>query len=92
VVLLSDNARPHRAQHARNLLQKSDWKTLNHLQYSPDFAPRNVHLLPALKQRLLNHGFTGDEDIKAWYYHMADTNGTYVYVQCVQDGQIVTSA
>jgi hypothetical protein len=90
VVLLSDIARPHTAQQARNLLQTSGWETLDHLLYSPDFAPRNFCLFPAMQECLSEHGFTGDEDIKARYYHMADTTGTCVL--CVQNGQTVDSA
>ena len=90
VVLLPDIARPRTAQQARNLLQTSGWETLDHLPYGPDFVPRNVRLFPAMQERLSEHGFTGDDNIKAWYYHMADTTGTCVI--CVQDGQTVTSA
>ena len=89
-LLLPDIARPHTAEQARNLFQSSGWETLDHLPYSPDFAPRNFLLFPALQERLSEHGFTGDEDIKAWYYRMADTTGTCVLF--VQDGQTVTNA
>jgi hypothetical protein len=78
------------AEQARNLLQSFGWETLDQLPYSPDFALRNVRLFPVMQQRLSEHGFTGDEDIKAWYYRNADTTETNVLF--VQDGQTVTNA
>jgi hypothetical protein len=90
VVLLPDIARPHTALQARNLLQTSGWETLDHLPFSPDFVPVNFRLFPAMQERLSEHSFTGDKDIKPWYYHMADTTGAYVL--CVQDGQTAISA
>jgi len=72
-LLLLDIGRPHTTEQAWNLLQSSGWETLGHLPYSPDFAPRNFRLFPAMQERLSEHGFTGDEDIKACYYRVADT-------------------
>jgi hypothetical protein len=90
VVLLPDIAQLHTALQARNLLQTSGWETLDHLPYSPNFASVNFRLFPVMQERLSEHSFTGNKDIKPWYYHMADTNGAYVL--CVQDGQTATSA
>jgi hypothetical protein len=65
VVLIPDIAQPHTAQQFRNLLQTSGWETLDHLPYSPDFAPRKLRLFPSMQERLSEHGFTGDNDVKA---------------------------
>jgi histone-lysine N-methyltransferase SETMAR len=43
---------------------KFDWETSDHLTYSPDLAPSDFHLFPILKEHLLRHNFTSDEDVK----------------------------
>jgi histone-lysine N-methyltransferase SETMAR len=49
VVLLHDNAHPHRAAHTQALLQKFCWDLLDHPPYSPDLAPSDFHLFSLMK-------------------------------------------
>jgi hypothetical protein len=84
VIFLYNNARPHRRQQARNLLQTFGWETLDH--------PHTVQILSpflALKEHLSERCFTVDECMETCYYHMADATG--IYVLCVQDGQIYST-
>jgi hypothetical protein len=43
-LLLHDNARPHSAAAAVNLLKSWGWEILPHPPYSPDLAPSDFHL------------------------------------------------
>ncbi|KOC63918.1 Histone-lysine N-methyltransferase SETMAR, partial [Habropoda laboriosa] len=44
-----DNARPRVAQNVQKKLRKFDWEILSHPAYSPDIAPSDCHLFPALQ-------------------------------------------
>jgi transposase len=39
VILLQDNATPHRHHDVQNLVQRWGWEVLVHSSYSPDLAP-----------------------------------------------------
>jgi histone-lysine N-methyltransferase SETMAR len=59
VLLLHDNAWPHNA----NATQLYFWlEILEHPVYSPDLAPSNYYLFPALKDHLGGHKFKKDDD------------------------------
>jgi hypothetical protein len=61
VLILHDNARPHVATATQELL-KCFWRTvLEHPAYSPDLAPRDFHLFPALKDHLAGYKFSSDD-------------------------------
>ncbi|KAK7575531.1 hypothetical protein V9T40_011817 [Parthenolecanium corni] len=64
VILLHDNARPHTAQATQNQLKKFGWSIMTHPPYSPDLAPSDFHLFPALKRHLGGRRFTSDEEVK----------------------------
>jgi transposase len=44
VVLLHNNANPHKAARTRALLEHFNWELLDHPPYSPDLAPSDYHL------------------------------------------------
>ncbi|UYV77720.1 hypothetical protein LAZ67_15002046, partial [Cordylochernes scorpioides] len=52
VLLLHDNARPHAARTTQTLLENIKWEIFTHPPYSPDLAPGDFHLFPALKLHL----------------------------------------
>ncbi len=80
VYFLHDNARPHTARITQELLQKFGWTIGTHPPYSPDVAPSDFHLFPALKSHLGGQRFANDDDVKnaigqffrlqsrEWYY------------------------
>jgi histone-lysine N-methyltransferase SETMAR len=49
LLLLHDNARPHRAAATMSLLNPWCCEILPHPQYSPDMAPSDFHLFPKRK-------------------------------------------
>ncbi|GFW57606.1 histone-lysine N-methyltransferase SETMAR [Trichonephila clavipes] len=48
VLLLDADARPHLTPATKNHLAIFDWDHLHHPPYSPDLAPSDFHLFPAL--------------------------------------------
>ena len=63
VCLLRDNARPHIARKILELLTKFGWDILDHPAYSPDLAPSDYHVFPALKEHLSGKRFEDDEEV-----------------------------
>lgn len=63
VCLLHDNARPHVARKILELLAKFGWDVLEHPPYSPDLAPSDYHVFPALKEHLSGQRFENDEEV-----------------------------
>jgi hypothetical protein len=49
VVLLNDNARPHKAAGTRALLEHFNWELFDHQSYNPDLAPDYYHVFAYLK-------------------------------------------
>jgi histone-lysine N-methyltransferase SETMAR len=69
VVLLHDNARPHRVACARVLLEHFNWELFDHPPYSPDLTPSDYRLFTYPKnwlesQRLNNNELT--KGVKTW--------------------------
>ncbi len=52
VVLIHENARPHRVQLIRTLLENFHQKQFKHPPYSSDLVPSDYHLFPLLKKEL----------------------------------------
>ncbi|UYV64613.1 hypothetical protein LAZ67_3001318 [Cordylochernes scorpioides] len=52
VLLVHDNALPHAARTTQTLLENFKWEIFTHPPYSPELAPSDFHLFPALKLRL----------------------------------------
>ena len=63
VLLLHDNAQPHRAHATVNLLERWGWEILERLPYSPDLAPSNFHLFPIMKKHHAKR-FKSHDDVK----------------------------
>jgi len=63
VLLIHDNARPHTAIHTRELLEGFRWEVFDHPPYSPDLAPSDFHLFPAMKTWLATQRFDTDEEL-----------------------------
>ena len=62
ILFLHDNAWQQSANVTQKLLQYFWWEILEHPVYSPDLAPSNYHLFPALKDHLGGHKFQNDDD------------------------------
>jgi hypothetical protein len=52
VLLHHDSARPHTAWATQERIQELEWELLEHLPYSPDLAPTDIHLFGLLKNHL----------------------------------------
>lgn len=57
VLFQQDNAPPHRAAITQETLAELGWTILRHPVYSPDLAPSDFHLFPALKRDLKGRTF-----------------------------------
>ena len=66
VLLLHDNARPHKAKVVQETIKELKWKVLLHPAYSPDIAPSDYHLFRSLKNNLREKQFTEFEEVKKW--------------------------
>ncbi|GBM92751.1 Mariner Mos1 transposase [Araneus ventricosus] len=64
VILLHDNARPHTAKAAKELLQKFKWKVLSHPPYSPDLSPCDFHMFGEIQKAVRGQQFQKDDEIK----------------------------
>ena len=62
VLLLQDNAWPHKAHATVNLLEWWGWGILEHLPYSPDLAPSDFHLFPNMKKHLQPKRFKSHDE------------------------------
>jgi len=63
---------------ATQLFQHFRWTILEHLPYSPDLAPSDFHLFPALKDHLSGHKFASD-DVKTAVMRWLKSQGTEFY-------------
>jgi len=63
ILFLHDNARPHTANRTQQLLNDFGWEKFNHPPYSPDLAPSDYHLFPAMKTWLATQRFDSDADL-----------------------------
>jgi histone-lysine N-methyltransferase SETMAR len=72
VVLLHDNARPHKstATRTRALLEHFNWELSDYSPYSFDLAPSDHHLFSYLKNWLGSQRFNNTEEfmesVKTW--------------------------
>ncbi|UYV77403.1 hypothetical protein LAZ67_15000881 [Cordylochernes scorpioides] len=69
VLLVHDNARPHAARTTQTLLENFKWEIFTHPPYSPDLAPSDFHLFPALKLHLGGKHFANDDEVQAEANH-----------------------
>ncbi|UYV65006.1 hypothetical protein LAZ67_3002786 [Cordylochernes scorpioides] len=69
VLLVHDNARPHAARTTQTLLENFKWKIFTHTPYSPDLAPSEFDLFPALKLHLGGKHFANDGEVQAEANH-----------------------
>lgn len=67
VILLQDNAAPHRHHKVKEALQKWGWETLAHPPYSPDLSPCDFFLFPRIKEHLRGERFSDAEAINSAY-------------------------
>ena len=63
MIILHDNATPHKAICVRDLLRHWRWEVLAHPPYSPDLLPCHYDLIPKLKAPLRGHRFRTRDDI-----------------------------
>jgi histone-lysine N-methyltransferase SETMAR len=61
VLLHHDNARPHTGPATQERIRVVQWELLGHPPYSPDLAPRGVHLFGLLKRKTLVENFADEE-------------------------------
>lgn len=57
-------ARPHTANVTLDLLKKFGWEIIDHPPYSPDVAPSDYHMFPALKKHLGGKKFDSDAEVQ----------------------------
>ncbi|UYV64686.1 hypothetical protein LAZ67_3001662 [Cordylochernes scorpioides] len=69
VLLVHDNARPHAARTTQTLLESFKLEIFIHPPYSPDLAPSDFYLFPALKLHLGGRHFANDDEVQAEANH-----------------------
>lgn len=65
VILLQDNAAPHRKKGVLEAMEQWGWKTLAHPPYSPDLSPCDYFLFPKVKEIIRGRRFNDEESINA---------------------------
>ena len=63
VIILHDDATPHKAICARDLLWSWMWEVLDHPACSPDLSPCDYEFIPKLKAQLRGYRFRTRDDI-----------------------------
>lgn len=63
VIMLQDNAPPHRAHVATSAMEQCGFELLPHAPYSPDLAPSDYYLFPLLKEQLRGKHFGSDDEV-----------------------------
>ncbi|UYV80852.1 hypothetical protein LAZ67_19001988 [Cordylochernes scorpioides] len=79
VLLVHDNARPHAARTTQTLLENFKWEIFTHPPYSPELAPSDFHLFPALKFHLGGKHFANDDEVQAEANHWLRRQDTAWY-------------
>lgn len=79
VLLVHDNARPHAARTTQTLLENFKWEIFAHPPYSPDLAPSDFHLFPALKLHLGGKHFANNDEVEAEANHWLRRQDTAWY-------------
>ena len=74
VIILHNNATPHKAICVRDLLRRWRWEVLEPPPYSPDLSPCDYDLLPKLKAPLRGHRFRTRDDIAIAVRRLVMTN------------------
>ena len=74
VIILQDNATPHKVICVRDLLRRWRWEVLEHPPYSPDLSPCDYDLIPKLKAPLRGHRFRTRDDIAIAVRRLIMTN------------------
>ena len=64
VVVLHDNATPHKSKEVTSLIRAYDWEILRHPSYSPDLSPCDYDLFPKLKMPLRGRRFDDLDELK----------------------------
>ncbi|UYV74225.1 hypothetical protein LAZ67_11002523 [Cordylochernes scorpioides] len=79
VLLVPDNARPHAVRTTQTLLENFKWEIFTHPPYSPELAPSDFHLFPALKLHLGDKHFANDDEVQAEANHWLRRQDTAWY-------------
>ncbi len=74
-----DNAHPHSARITQELLKTFKWAIFEHPPHSPDLAPSDFALFPALKQIMGGQHFHNDEEVKNFTTHRCK-NSSYITI------------
>ena len=74
VIILHDDASPHKAICVRGLLRRWRWEVLEHPPYLPDLSPCDYDLIPKLKAPLRGHRFRKRDDIAIAVRRLIMTN------------------
>ena len=74
VIILNDNATPHKAICVRVLLRRWRWEVLEHPPYSPIISPCDYDLIAKLKATLRGHRFRTRDDIAIAVRRLIMTN------------------
>lgn len=64
VLLIHDNATPHKSDAVTSLIRQYEWEILSHPPYSPDLSPCDYDLFPKLKIPLRGIRFDDLQDLK----------------------------
>ncbi|UYV84371.1 hypothetical protein LAZ67_X001959 [Cordylochernes scorpioides] len=92
VLLVHDNARPHAIRTTQTLLENFKWEIFTHPTYSPELAPSDFHLFPALKLHLGGKHFANDDEVQAEANHWLrrqDTAWGMVHHEFLPQGRTV---
>ncbi|UYV75489.1 hypothetical protein LAZ67_13000393 [Cordylochernes scorpioides] len=79
VLLVHDNARPHAARTTQTLLENFKLEIFTHPPYSPELAPSDFHLFPALNLHLGGMHFANDDKVQAEANHWLRRQDTAWY-------------
>lgn len=66
VILLHDNAPPHKAKPVQDTIKTLGWEQLPHPLYSPDLAPSDYHLFSSMGHALAEQHFDSYEEVENW--------------------------
>lgn len=80
VLLLHDNAPPHKAKVAVDAIKDCGFTELPHPPYSPDLAPSDYYLFAALKKDLRGRRFDDDKDVQTAAEHFFDSKNSSFFL------------
>ena len=84
MIILHDNAIPHKAICVRDLLGRWRWEVLEHPSYSPDLSPCDYDLIPKLKAPFRGHRFRTRDDISIAVLRLIMTNFSHGEANCIR--------